>query len=130
MDTNTLVTAARRKYRFESGRGLVLFEDLFDLSLQTLDKIAVALDQKVQAAGGKSFINKRTVSNTDIINQLELVKFVIETIQADDEAKKVRADKAAEKAFLNSLLEKKKINQLEGLPIEEIEKRLAALDAA
>jgi hypothetical protein len=121
------VTAARKKYRFNSGKGQLTTEDLFDLSLAALDDIAVALDKQVSETGRKSFISRRTESDTVPATKLEIVKFVIETIQAENDAKKDRADRAAQKEFLRDLLKKKQMQQLEGLPAEEIQKQLAAL---
>jgi len=129
-NTNELfVLAARKKYRFESGRGSVSVEDLFDLSLAALDNVAVALDEKIQKAGRKSFIAKLSRSTGDDENRLEIVKFVIETLQAEADARKTRAEKENQKAFLKGLLEKKQLEQLEGLSAEEIQKQLDQLGA-
>ncbi len=126
--TNELfILAAKRKYRFESGRGSVSVEDLFDLNLTTLDTVAVALDDKIQKAGRKSFIGKRSASTGDDENRLEIVKFVIEHLQTEAEARKTRADKENQKTFLKGLLEKKQMEQLEGLSVEEIQKQLDQL---
>lgn len=124
----TYIEASRKKYRFQTPKGLLTTEDLWDLSLTSLDVIAVSIDNALQTAGGKSFIRKREKSTTDLENQLSIVKHVIETKQAETEASQLRAQKQQQKEFLNSLLEKKKIQQLESLSPEEIEKQLKALD--
>ena len=121
------VLAAKRKYRFESGRGSVSVEDLFDCQLSTLDAIAVSIDDKIQKAGRKSFIGKRSASTGDDENRLEIVKFVIEQLQAEADARKTRAEKESQKAFLKGLLEKKQMEQLENLSAEEIQKQLDQL---
>lgn len=129
-NTNDLfIIAARKKFRFESSRGGLLTEDLFDLPLTILDNIAVALDEKIQKAGRKSFIEKRTASTTDLESQLEIVKFVIETKQAEAEAKKARELKASQREFLVKLREEKQLKKLEGQSLEEIEAQIKALDA-
>ena len=126
-EQNTLfVNASRRKFRFQSAKGLLTTEDLWDLSLAALDKIAVDLDDKIQKAGRKSFIGRST-ADTESTQQLDVVKFVIETKQAENELAKIKETKRAQKQFLESLLEKKKIMQLEGLSVEDIEKQLAAI---
>jgi hypothetical protein len=127
-DTNTLfITAARKKYRFDSGRGLVTVEDLFDLALESLDKIAVGLDEAIQKAGKKSFIAKRTDSTTELDNKLEIVKFVITTKQEEAEARKARSEKVAKKAMLEELLNKKNLEKLQGMSAEEIQKQIDEL---
>lgn len=127
-ENNTLfITASRKKFRFETAKGLLSAEDLWDLNLNSLDAIAVALDDKIQKLGRKSFVAKRAASTSDLNDQLEILKFVIGTKIAEDEQKKVKADKESQKAFLNTLLEKKKTEQMEGLSVEEIQKQLASL---
>jgi hypothetical protein len=121
------VLAARKKYRFESNKGLLTFEDLFDLPLTALDTIAIKLDEKATAAGRKSFVAKRSVTDTETLNKLEIVKYVIETKQTEAEVAKQKADKASQREFLNELLQKKKLAQLEGMTFEEIQKQLDAL---
>ncbi len=127
-DTNTLfVTAARKKFRFETTKGGLNTEDLFDLSLETLDAIAVNLDKKVESGGKKSFIGKRDTSTSENETKLEVVKFVIQTKMEEAETRKTRAEKASQKEFLTSLLEKKRMAQLEGLSVEEIQKQIDSI---
>jgi len=127
-DTNTLfVIAARKKFRFETTKGHLVVEDLFDLSLESLDAIAVNLDKKIENGGKKSFIGKRDTSASENESKLEIVKFVIQAKLEEADARKTRAEKASQKEFLASLLEKKRMAQLEGLSIEEIQKQIDAL---
>ncbi len=129
MSNNTLfITAARKKYRFDSSKGQINAEDLFDCNLWALDSIAVALDDKIQKAGRKSFVGKKLSSTGDDENKLEIVKFVIETKQAEEDARKVRAEKQTQKEFLTKLLQQKKMEQLESLSAEDIQKQLDSLE--
>jgi len=131
-NTNTVndlfVIAARKKFRFSTPRGEINVEDLFDSNLASLDNIAVALDEKIQKAGRKSFVQKKTASTTELENHLEIVKFIIEVKQTEADEEKKRKEKLAQRAFLLSLKEKKQMEELEGLSIEEIEKRLAVTE--
>lgn len=127
-ETNELfVLAARKKYRFESTKGLLTVEDLYDLPLTALDAVAVKLDEKATQAGRKSFIVKRTTTDTETNNKLEIVKYVIETKQTEADLAKTKAAKLAQKEFLSELLKKKQLAQLEGLSTDEIQKQLDAL---
>ncbi len=129
MSNNALfITAARKKYRFDSSKGQINAEDLFDCNLSALDSIAVALDDKIQKAGRKSFVGKKLSSTGDDENKLEIVKFVIETKQAEEDARKVRAEKQTQKEFLTKLLQQKKMEQLESLSAEDIQKQLDSLE--
>lgn len=122
---NLFVVAARKKFRFESTKGMLTVEDLFDMNLTALDNIALVLDEKIQKLGRKSFIQKKATSTTEIESQLEIVKFVIETKQTEAEESKARAAKEAQRAFLLSLKEKKQMEKLESLSLEDIDKQLA-----
>ncbi len=126
---NIFLIAAKKKYRFDSGRGLIGAEDLFDLSLDSLDKVAVALDKKIGEAGSKSFITKRTTSNVELETKLEILKYIIDVKQKEADERKARADNAAKKATLEALLEKRNLEKLENLSEEEILKQMAALNA-
>ena len=129
-DTNSLfILASRKKFRFAFVRGSVNSEDLWDLNLLDLDKIAVALDAEIQKAGGKTFIAKRTASTTELNQKLEIVKHVIQTKQDEADAAKDRREKEAKRATLTGLLERKQIEKLEGMTEEEIKKQLEALQA-
>lgn len=123
-----LFTASKKKYRFASNKGALTVEDLFDMSLPALDAIAINIDEQISKLGRKSFVNKATATNTDLSNQLEIVKMVIEHKQAEDEARKTRAAKEASRAFLGELKKKKELEQLEGMSMEEIQKQLDALE--
>ena len=124
-----LVKAARKQWRFATNKGHLTFEDLWNLKLEDLDKIAVALDEKIQKGGRKSFITKRAESLTEEQGMFDLVTYVIETKMAEADAAKARAGKASQKAFLQDLLQRQRIASLEKLTPEEIEKQIAALEA-
>ena len=50
--------ASKLKLRFSTNRGELSIEDLWDLSLESLDQIAVAIDKALETAGKKSFIGR------------------------------------------------------------------------
>jgi hypothetical protein len=128
MDNNTLfATATRKKLRFSTTRGSLSTEDLWDLSLEDLDRLAIAADNAIQKAGTKSFIGRRGTSQAVDELKLEVLKSVIETRLSEAEKAKARADKRAQRDFLKSLLEKKQREGLEALTAEEIQKQLAEL---
>ena len=131
-ETNVFQEASRRKLRFVAPNGFLTSEDLWDLSLKQLDGMAVTIDTELGKAR-KSFLDNPdravTAARTEDELRLEILKAVITTKQEENAAKRASQDKAARKAFLTNLLQKKQIDQLESLPIEDIEKELAALEA-
>ena len=123
------VIATRKKFRFKSTRGELNCEDLWDLSLESLDSIAIELDETIQKEGRKSFVSKRSAASTEKVLALDIIKFVIETKQEETEKRKERADKRAQKEYLESLLKEKQAEGLKSLSTQEIEAKIKALDS-
>lgn len=131
---NLFLQATREKFRFESSKGDLSVEQLWDLPLTSrtgfdLDTIAKAVNANLKSSNEESFVN---VSNNPAVSrlqaQLEVVKAIIEVKLAQAEAAKKRAEKAAERQRLMEVLHSKKDQELQGLSVEEIERRLSQLD--
>lgn len=119
--------AAKMKLRFATSRGNVTVEDLYDLNLAALDKIAVALDDELSKSPKKSFIQESN-SETKIVElKFNIVKDVIQSKLAEKEAREQAKEKAAKKAQLVGILARKQAQNLENLSEEELQKRIAEL---
>ena len=119
--------ASKIKLRFATNKGYLSVEDLWDLSLPSLDKIAVALDEELAKSPRKSFITDNTPKNDELELKFNIVKEIIATKMKEKSDKEIAKDKAAEKARLTELLAKKRSEKLESLSEEELMKRLAEL---
>ena len=131
---NLFLQATREKFRFESPKGDLSVEQLWDLPLTSrtgfdLDTVAKAVNTNLKSSNEESFVN---VSNNPAVSrlqaQLEVVKAIIEIKLAQAEAAKKRVEKAAERQRLMEVLHSKKDQELQGLSVEEIERRLSQLD--
>lgn len=131
---NLFLQATREKFRFESSKGDLSVEQLWDLPLTSrtgfdLDTVAKAVNADLKASNEESFVN---VNNNPAVSRLqaklEVVKAIIEVKLAQAEATKKRAEKAAERQRLMEVLHSKKDQELQGLSVEEIERRLSQLD--
>ena len=131
---NLFLQATREKFRFESSKGDLSVEQLWDLPLTSrtgfdLDTVAKAVNTNLKSSNEESFVN---VSNNPAVSrlqaQLEVVKAIIEVKLVQAEAAKKRAEKAAERQRLMEVLHSKKDQELQGLSVEEIERRLSQLD--
>jgi hypothetical protein len=131
---NIFEQATRQKLRFDTPThsGLSI-EQLWDLPLQTtrtnqsdLDGAGRVLIKALRELDDDSLVTPR---NTDAHAELELklavVKHIIGVRQAEGAAKAARVAAAGEAQQLESLLATKKAAELQNLPTEEIEKRLA-----
>lgn len=127
------MVASKMKLRFPTTRGSLQVDDLWDLALKDLDTLAVAADAAIEKAGGKSFLEnpdrRVTAERAEHALRLEVLKIVIESRQAENKATRTKAELAARRQFLMGLKEKKQIDQLESLSVEEIDAQLAALGA-
>lgn len=132
-EANPFLAATKKKLRFVTTGGHYSVEDLWDLSLKDLDRIAVKIDETLSAGSRKSFLEnpdpKASAARSEDELRLEILKAVIGAKQDENKATRAARDKASQKAFLEGLLEKRKIDALESLPLEEIQKQLAALEA-
>ena len=131
---NLFLQATREKFRFESSKGDLSVEQLWGLPLTSrtgfdLDTVAKAVNANLKSSNEESFVN---VSNNPTVSrlqaQLEVVKAIIEVKLAQADAAKKRAEKFAERQRLMEVLHSKKDQELQGLSVEEIERRLSQLD--
>lgn len=131
---NLFLKATREKFRFESPKGDLSVEQLWDLPLTSrtgfdLDTVAKTVNADLKASNEESFVN---VNNNPAVSRLqaklEVVKAIIEVKLAQAEATKKRAEKAAERQRLMEVLRSKKDQELQGLSVEEIERRLSLLE--
>jgi len=133
--SNVFEIATREKLRFDTSRGQVTVEDLWDMPLQgknqddfSLDEIAIALDKAIKEGGHTSFVSKKTRSTKILEIKLEVVKTIIEYNLQKIEDSKNRLDKKAKKEKLLALKAKKQDAALEELSEEDIDKQLAELE--
>ncbi|AIM51306.1 hypothetical protein HQ81_0087 [Dickeya phage phiDP23.1] len=118
--------AARLKLRFETGKGLLSVEQVWDLSLTALNEVAKSLSRQVKEAESdeEDFIG--TKSNVDSLLQLrfDIVKIIISTkIQERDESANAAERKANNQVILG-LIEKKQQEELAGKSLEELKAML------
>ena len=119
--------ASKQQLRFQSTKGNLSTEELWDLSLQSLDSLAKGVNKLLKEANEESFISTKTKSNTELELKLDILKHIIADKIADQEAKKVKAERAQELEMLQNLLAKNKTKELKALSSEDILKRIADL---
>lgn len=112
--------ALQKKLRFKTNKGMITTEDLFDLSLQNLDTLAIMLDKKISEAPKKSFIEELPAEENDDELRFNIVKDVI---NIKLKARKDNIDKAqadAQKKRILEILAKRKDEELEKKSTEEL----------
>lgn len=120
--------ASRMKLRYQTNRGVISVEDLWDLSLESLDTIAISLNKKLKESQTESFIKTKTKDTTELELKFNIVKHIIDVKLSEAEARKNAAEKRAKKQKLMDLIAKKQDAELEGKSVDELMKELDALE--
>lgn len=120
--------ASRLKLRFSTNKGELSVEDLWDLSLESLDVIAKAVNKKLKDESEESFIGKKSTNNAVLELKMEILKEIIAIKLKEKEAKALRAVKSAKLAQLKELANSKTNEQLSGMSLEEINKLILELE--
>lgn len=129
--------AAILKLRFQTPKGELTVENLFDKEMPltskighlNLDDLAKTVSKAIREDSEESFVNASTSSPAKRLNllRLEILKHVIGYKQAENMAKADAATKAVERQRLLSLRDRKQDAALEGLSLAEIDKKIAEL---
>lgn len=112
--------ALQKKLRFKTNKGMITTEDLFDLSLQNLNTLAIMLDKKISEAPKKSFIEELPAEENDDELRFSIVKDVI---NIKLKARKDNIDKAqadTQKKRILEILAKRNDEELEKKSTEEL----------
>lgn len=123
--------ASRKKIRFESARGLLTVEDLWDLQLISkgvcLDSIAIDLDQKLKARNTNSFVTKKDWLKDDTQLMFDLVKHVIDTKLKERALAEEASLKKEKREKLDELISQKENEHLASKSLEELKAQRAEL---
>jgi len=123
--------AARLKLRFETTKGFVSIEDLWDLPLTgngaNLDKIAIALSRQLKDSIDDSFVVKTEKPDSLLQLKFDIVKHIIDVRLAENEASKKRIEKKQQKEKILAIMSRKQDAALEGASLEDLQKMLADL---
>lgn len=126
--------ATRKKLRFETSKGLLSVEELWDLPLTSatgktnLDSIALELHRELRgAADVQSFVDETAKADTVVQLKFDIVKHIIDVRKKENlEAAQARV-RAETKQRLLAALERKQGEAIDALSEEELRKRLAEL---
>lgn len=129
---NMFETAMRRKLRYTTTAGQLNTEDLWDVNLTgkvSLDNIAKDLRRQLKDTDEESFVTttKPSTQTQDLQLKFEIVKYIISVKLREAAAARDAQDRAATKQKLMGVIQQKKDQHLEQLPVEELEKMLASL---
>lgn len=116
--------ASKLKLRFQTTKGLLTVEQLWDLSLTELDSLAVSLEETYKNSKGKSFLDKKTTRDKTIKLQFDIALDILITKVEENEAENKKAENKEHNEKILSLIKEKQDGELKDKSIKELEKML------
>ena len=124
--------ASRIKLRFNTPVGTLSVEDLWDLPLVSdkkfsLDKLTTELHQTLESSPKISFVNPE--SKEDSLDRLkfDIALHIIKARMAENSARSMAAEKAAQKQKIMDIMSRKQDAALEMASLEELSEMLNKL---
>lgn len=123
---------AKKKIRFETSKGNIGIEDLWDMPLESangdsLDSLAVGYDKKLKEET-KSFVKSKSVANTLVQLKFDIVCDVIETKIEENKTKLARAEKAEKRKVILAAIARKESSEIDDASKDELNKMLKELE--
>lgn len=131
--TDIFKQATKLKLRFSSVRGDLTIEDLWDLPLTSksnlsLDGVGKPIQKALRESDEDSLVAVPTTSKNELNSiRLAIIKEIISVKQEENLIKQNQAAIESQKALLKQALASKKVDEINSLSVEEIEKRLASM---
>lgn len=122
-------TATRRKLRFQTTKGNLSIEDLWDVPLTVLDDAYKGLSRQIREAEDDSLLTKRDSGVEEASLKRDLVKHVVQVRQAEATEKTARAARRAQAARVRELIAQKNDEALAGKSTDELNALLAELES-
>ena len=119
--------ASRRKIRFQTTKGLLTVEDLWDLGLNGLNSLAKAINKQIKAEEEEDFLKVAKNSDVELKLCFDIVIHILNAKKAEQDAREAAADKAARKKKLLDVLARKQDASIESMSEDEIKAQIAAL---
>lgn len=127
MSKNMFEVATREKMRFPF-KGMISVEDLWDLSVQNLDKVFKTLNSQRKEAQEESLLNTKSSEDERLETQIEIVKYIV-NVKLEERAAMVKAAENKEKKQkIMALMAKKDDEAMENMSKEELQKLLDELE--
>lgn len=116
--------ASQQKLRFQTSKGSLSTEQLWDLCIDDLDALAVSLESEHKQSGKKSFLIKTSVKDKTAKLRFDVVLDVLNTkVEEMQEAQEAQEAKEHNKKII-TLIAEKRDESLKGKSIAQLEAML------
>jgi len=129
MSTNDQMfeVASRMKFRFHYN-GIIQVEDLWDLSLTSLDSIFKLLNSQIKNSQEESLLETQNKKDEETLTKIEIVKHVVSVKLAENEIRKKARERKEQRAKLMEIMSYKKDESLQSKSLEELSAMLNELE--
>ena len=120
--------ASRLKLRFDTPKGQLSVEDLWDLPLTsivgkaTLDSIAIELNKQLKNSDEVSFVRAEKKSDPTVQLKFDIARHIIEVRMAENAAAATERAASERQQKLLAIIAKREDADLENLPLDELRK--------
>lgn len=120
--------ATRAKFRFNSIRGIISTEDLWDLPLSGLNSEAKALNRRIKDAEDEDFLSNADTTESETLKlKFAVVLHILETKKAEKEARSAAAKTSVQREKLLAALARKEDSAIDDMSVDDIKKSLEEL---
>lgn len=116
--------ASQQKLRFQTNKGLLSVEQLWDLSLEDLDALAVSLETEHKESSKKSFIVKTSAKDKTAKLRFDVVLDVLNTKVEAEQAALAERERKANNEKIIGIIADKQDESLKGKSIKQLEAML------
>lgn len=116
--------ASRQALRFNTSKGVLTVEQLWQLPVAELDNLAVSLETEYKDSGKKSFLVSRSVKDKTTKLRFDIVLDVLTTKVEEAEVAKQKAEDKAHNNKILELISSKKDDELKGKSVKQLEAML------
>ena len=123
---NIFEVASRMKIRF-AYRGMITVEDLWDLSVQELDRIFQKLNKALKESKEESLLSPQAKEDSELNVQVAIVRHIVEVKLAEAAIALAAVERKAKKEKILSILADKQDDSLRNMSSEDLTKMLEDL---
>ena len=119
--------AVTGKYRFPY-KGQIAVEDLYDLSLGSLDTVFKTLNAEVKKTDEESLLQTKSAEDDILATKIEIVKYIFNEKLEEKKNQQEAAERKEKKQKIMQIIATKQDEALQNASVEDLQKMLDELD--
>ena len=116
--------ASLLKLRFPTAKGFISVEDLWDLSLTSLDSMYKTLNKMLKTVGEESLLSVKSSTDEELSLRVEIIKDVVTTKQEEAKKRVSALLKKQQREKIQNIIAEKKDASLSSKSLAELEAML------